>query len=63
MREPELIIGYEENGKPAAAVCTMCGEYMPEESPNEAGSKATIARFTEDFKHHVRIKHEAHHDN
>jgi hypothetical protein len=58
MKEPELIIGYEGKGIAAAAACTMCGEFMPEENRNVPSSKATIARFVEDFKLHTRIKHQ-----
>jgi len=58
MKEPELIIGYEGKGIAAAAACTMCGEFMPDKSQSAPTSKATIARFVEDFRIHARIKHE-----
>ena len=58
MKEPELIIGYEGKGIAAAAACTKCGEFMPDENESAPSSKVTIARFVEDFKLHARIKHE-----
>jgi hypothetical protein len=51
------MIGYEGNGKLVSAVCTLCGEFMPDEGPGEPSSKETIARFAEDFKIHICMKH------
>jgi hypothetical protein len=55
--QPTLVIGYEGQGIPVTAVCSLCGEYMAEEIFADIGSKATVARFTEQFKVHLQMKH------
>jgi hypothetical protein len=54
---PELIIGYKEDGTPASAACSLCGEWMPEDYSEFASSAEIVSQFTEHFRHHVREKH------
>ena len=57
MLEPELVIGYREDGNAASARCSLCGEWMPEDYALDATGQAILTRFIEHFKCHVREKH------
>jgi len=52
-KKPELIIGYEEDGRPPSAVCSACGEYMHQGEPRVTTSTVNIKWFSAEFKLHV----------
>ena len=56
-KQPELIIGYEREGPPNSAVCSLCGEWMAQESPRFSNLKDVITSFEGQFRIHVRTKH------
>lgn len=58
-KNPELIIGHEPDGTPSKAVCSSCGERMPEPNPPFPKPEDTIAAFSVEFRLHVRAKHPA----
>jgi hypothetical protein len=57
MVSPELIIGYESDGRPVTAACSLCGEWMPTEEIDSLSPTEAFARFGEHFKTHLRQKH------
>ena len=57
MNLPELIIGYEEQGEPVSAACTLCGEWMPEDHPLSLPAAEVVEVFKGHFEDHVREKH------
>jgi hypothetical protein len=56
-KEPEMILGYGNDGDPVSAACSLCGEWMPEDYVPDATAPETLARFIEHFNAHVREKH------
>jgi len=56
-KKPELIIGYEEDGRPTAAACSACGEDMPQGEARVTDSAAMIKWFSEQFELHVAQNH------
>jgi hypothetical protein len=56
-REPELIISRGDDGNPDTAVCSACGESMPEDFNLSATAREIILIFVEHFNTHVREKH------
>jgi hypothetical protein len=58
-RLPELIIGYDESYFPATAVCSACGETMPNSGPLFPTSQENIAWFRAQFDEHMRQWHSA----
>jgi hypothetical protein len=59
MERPDLIIGYEGEGEPISAACSLCGEWMPEDHPLSLSANEVIAIFKKHFDAHVREKHRA----
>jgi hypothetical protein len=57
LRYAELIIGYETDGTPTAAVCSLCGERIAEEIPKPIEWGEIITTFSDHFKIHVQRKH------
>jgi hypothetical protein len=54
---PELIIGYDENSNPETAVCSACGEEMPQGDLANVSPSDTIRWFVTNFNLHVEQKH------
>jgi hypothetical protein len=57
MTIPELIIGYEGQGVPVSAACSVCGEWMPADGMESLTSHERVERFTRHFKEHVKQRH------
>ena len=57
VKQPEPIIGYEPDGTPTEAVCSVCGEWMPEENSKCSNPYDTMTAFSGQFKIHVRSAH------
>ena len=57
--EPQLIIGYAEDGTPAEAACSRCGARMLKNEPLPSDASAAIKAFTDAFHKHVREEHPA----
>jgi hypothetical protein len=56
---PELILGYEPDGKISRGVCSLCGEDLPEPDPPFIDIRDEVSAFSEGFRQHVRTKHRA----
>jgi hypothetical protein len=54
---PELAFTYDAETRPASAMCTACGEQMPQPSSDLHDVVATIMWLSRDFIEHKRIKH------
>jgi hypothetical protein len=54
---PELMIGYDSNHFPIAAVCYGCGAGMPKPDPTLTRSEDVIAWFSSAFAVHKEGKH------
>lgn len=57
VESPELIIHYEPDGAPMLAVCSLCGEQMPEESPGFTHTEDAVTAFAGEFKAHLKKEH------
>jgi hypothetical protein len=55
--EPELIIGYDDESRPVAGVCSACGEEMPKCEPHMTTASEIIRWFSTQFVFHVGRKH------
>jgi hypothetical protein len=56
-RKPELIIGYDDELFPTFAVCSACGEAMPNSEPLFPTPKENIAWFMAQFDQHKCRRH------
>jgi hypothetical protein len=56
-RSPELIIGYDEGYFPTSAVCSTCGEPMPQCEPPFPTSAENITWFKAQFDLHIHRWH------
>jgi hypothetical protein len=54
---PELIIGYEGSPSLMNAICSDCGEFMPNHEPLFPTSKENIVWFKAHFDQHMRRWH------
>ena len=57
LKEPELIIGYDEKSRPVAGVCSACGEEMDMKESRPLSMGETIRWLSDQFQVHVRRKH------
>jgi hypothetical protein len=56
-RLSELIIGYDERSFPMSAICSNCGEFMPNSDPHFPTFKENIDWFKANFDQHMRRWH------
>jgi hypothetical protein len=56
-RPPELIIGYDERSFPMSAICSNCGESMPNSEPMFPTFKENMIWFKAHFDQHLRRWH------
>jgi hypothetical protein len=54
---PELILGYEEDGAPSSAVCSACGQQMPDPPLDALSSSERYAWYTLQFQNHLCQRH------
>lgn len=57
LKLPELIIGYDLNGMPTDAVCSVCGKWMREADPLYSNPSNAITAFSNQFIAHVEEAH------
>jgi hypothetical protein len=54
---PELVIGYDEDTRPVAGVCSACGEIIYEDKSRTEGALDIIRRLSALFRLHIQHKH------
>ncbi|HUH63021.1 MAG TPA: hypothetical protein VLZ50_08500 [Terracidiphilus sp.] len=56
-RTPELVIGYDESSRPVSAVCSACGQAMPDHELPVITTDEMIWWFSTQFGFHLECKH------
>ncbi len=56
-KSPELILGYEQDAVPRSAVCSVCGQQMPDPPPGPQSAMECYIWYTAQFEEHLSLCH------